>query len=893
MNQSFEYSRTGKSSLRVELRKTDGTEGGSKRAELSENNRFPNDANQRYFAFSHYLPNDFKVDSVREILFQWHLKATSGITLGASPPLSILINKGRWELNINYDSTDINIYRAQNARSIFFDLGPWEKGKWTDWVIRYDYSAETDGLVQVWKDQKLILEYKGRNFYKGSYPPYFKTGIYKWAWSDTYAKTSKQSILTSRVIYLDNVRVGNKDAKATDFFIDPPVVANQAPSAKITTTNSIQLPVNSVTLDGTNSSDPDGKIAKYQWAQVSGPSIGGLTNAATSVAMVNSLIAGTYQFKLTVTDDQGATSSATTSVVVAAAILNKAPVSKIVTTNSIKLPTNSVKLDGSTSSDADGSIAGYQWSQVSGPSIATLTNSNLSIASAGNLIAGTYQFRLIVTDNKGATGTSTTSIVVSAANSTNKKPIANGGGNKSYQTTASSFSLDGSGSTDSDGSITAYSWNQVAGPGTTELAAPNSETTTVSKFVEGSYKYALTVTDDDGAKATDTVTINIIPAAVGIPQNKAPIALTDGDKQIRLPNSNVQVDGSKSSDADGRIASYQWTQISGPSTATIATPKNAGTAIQNLKAGTYTFQLKVTDNGGLSASVNLSIIVLAAYKKPVANAGKDQSLRLPISSASLDGSSSADPNGLPITYTWKQISGPNTSSIATAGAVKTTVSGFSAGTYQFTLTVKNTANLQDVDTVKLVLLEPIENQAPVIVVTDSLLSNAPWRWQLNGSRSHDKDGSIKNYSWSFISGPVTPVISFPGQAATEVTNLIKGAYKFKLTITDNQGKSSVKEHSILVGDTSSEYSKNENLDIKYWPNPVRDVLKLRISGNDEGHTLIHIFDTNGSRIIEQLSSKLGQVLMVSVPVHQLRAGMYFLSIKVGNNPPITKKFMKY
>lgn len=795
MNQSFEFSRSGKSSLRVELRKTDGTQGGSKRAELSENNRFPNDPNQRYFAFSHYLPTDFKVDSVREILFQWHLKATSGITLGASPPLSLLINKGRWELNINYDSTDINIYQAKNARSIFFDLGPWEKGKWTDWVIRYDYSAETDGLVQVWKDQKLILEYKGRNFYKGSYPPYFKTGIYKWAWSDTYAKTSKQSILTSRVIYLDRVLVGNKDAKASDFFINPPAVTNQAPTARITTTSSIQLPANSVRLDGSGSSDPDGTIANYQWSQVSGPSTATLTNAATS------------------------------------------------------------------------------------------------IATAGGLVAGSYQFRLTITDDKGATATTTSNVTVAAATVANLAPVSNAGANTSYLSSATSFPLNGSGSSDPDGSIQSYAWKQISGPGTSVVSNSAAVTTTVTKFIQGIYKYQLTVTDDKGARSADTVTITIVAASAALPQNKTPIAQTDGNKQIRLPQNSSPLDGSKSSDPDGRISSYIWTQTSGPSTAIISTPTSSGTQVQNLKAGTYTFQLKVTDNGGLSATTSVSVTVLAAYKNPVANAGTDRNLQLPAASIELDGTASSDPNGLALRFSWQQLSGPNTSTLASAGAAKTLASNLVAGTYLYRLTVTNSANLSSSDTMKLVVLPIPENKAPIAVIQDSMLSNSPWRWALNGAGSYDTDGSIASFSWAFISGPVTPTFLSPSGVATEVTNLIAGTYKFRLSITDNMGKSTVKEHNLIITDSSTSAPK-ELLEVRFWPNPVNDILKVRITGNAEGYTLIRIFDLTGTKVLEQVHSKFGKVLNLSIPVQRLSAGMYFLNIKVGNRPEQTEKFIK-
>jgi hypothetical protein len=54
-------------------------------------------------------------------------------------------------------------------------------------------------------------------------------------------------------------------------------------------------------------------------------------------------------------------------------------------------------------------------------------------------------------------------------------------------------------------------------------------------------------------------------------------------------------------DDDGTIASYQWTQVSGPSTATLATAANAITTVTGLQPGSYVFQLTVTDNNGATA----------------------------------------------------------------------------------------------------------------------------------------------------------------------------------------------------------------------------------------------------------------------------------------------------
>jgi hypothetical protein len=69
------------------------------------------------------------------------------------------------------------------------------------------------------------------------------------------------------------------------------------------------------------------------------------------------------------------------------------------------------------------------------------------------------------------------------------------------------------------------------------------------------------------------------------------------------------LDGKSSSDPDGSISSYLWKKISGPVSFSIVSPMDSLTKVKALVAGTYFFELKVTDNGGLSAKDTLSIIV--------------------------------------------------------------------------------------------------------------------------------------------------------------------------------------------------------------------------------------------------------------------------------------------
>jgi Electron transfer DM13 len=75
-----------------------------------------------------------------------------------------------------------------------------------------------------------------------------------------------------------------------------------------------------------------------------------------------------------------------------------------------------------------------------------------------------------------------------------------------------------------------------------------------------------------------------------------------------LPASSVTLSGT-GTDEDGTVASYQWTNISGPTGFTIVSPNNAETVVNNLVKGTYQFQLKVTDNKGITGTDLVTVSV--------------------------------------------------------------------------------------------------------------------------------------------------------------------------------------------------------------------------------------------------------------------------------------------
>lgn len=95
---------------------------------------------------------------------------------------------------------------------------------------------------------------------------------------------------------------------------------NLDPVADAGPDQSITLPVNGVTVNGSGSSDPDGTITTYLWTKISGPSNFTITNPNSVSTTITGLVQGVYVFRLTVTDNNGAQDSDDMQVTVNAAV---------------------------------------------------------------------------------------------------------------------------------------------------------------------------------------------------------------------------------------------------------------------------------------------------------------------------------------------------------------------------------------------------------------------------------------------------------------------------------------------------------------------------------------------------------------------------------------------
>jgi len=132
-----------------------------------------------------------------------------------------------------------------------------------------------------------------------------------------------------------------------------------------------------------------------------------------------------------------------------------------------------------------------------------------------------------------------------------------------------------------------------------------------------------------------------------------PIAAAGPDEVITLPLDSVLLDGSKSSDPDGKISAWQWMKISGPAFFTITKVDSVKTMVRSQIKGIYRFELKVTDDKELSAKDTVQVRVDApGNQPPFACASADQVITLPTNTINLDGRCSNDPDNNIATYAW-------------------------------------------------------------------------------------------------------------------------------------------------------------------------------------------------------------------------------------------------
>lgn len=187
----------------------------------------------------------------------------------------------------------------------------------------------------------------------------------------------------------------------------------------------------------------------------------------------------------------------------------------------------------------------------------------------------------------------------------NTAPIASAGSDQSVDE-QNMVTLDASGSADSDGSISSYLWSQTAGT-TVTLSDPSSIAATFTSPTvtqPDTLTFSLTVTDNDGATATDSISVNVTPV------NLPPMANAGGEQTVD-ELTQISLNAGASNDTDGSIVSYMWVQTAGSSVvlsdSTISNPTFMSPDVDAVE--TLSFELSVTDNEGQTATSSVNIFI--------------------------------------------------------------------------------------------------------------------------------------------------------------------------------------------------------------------------------------------------------------------------------------------
>ncbi len=351
-----------------------------------------------------------------------------------------------------------------------------------------------------------------------------------------------------------------------------------------------------VTLRG-QGSDPDGGAVSFLWDQVEGATVS-LSNHKTAQPTFQApdLNGGNDRlvFHLTVTDNQG--DKDTDSVTVSVSWNNAKPNADAGLDQTVTFG-QKVTLDGSGSTDPEGSMVSYQWNASGGVGTFPATLSGVTPSFTAPSKEGWVIYTLTVTDNGSESDTDYVKITVIPG--TNDSPRADAGDNQNVTEGATVF-LDSSGSTDTDGNIVNRQWTQTAGPDVTFNASAVKPTFKAPEVSDATMlTFALTVTDDDGA--TDTATVTVTVNDSGSAQEDPPTAPTGVTANASADG--IEVSWNVSTGAD----SYMIFRSEMPAW-TGATPKQIAASITglsysdtNAQAGTrYYYWVKARNADGVS-----------------------------------------------------------------------------------------------------------------------------------------------------------------------------------------------------------------------------------------------------------------------------------------------------
>ncbi len=344
---------------------------------------------------------------------------------------------------------------------------------------------------------------------------------------------------------------------------------------------------------------------------------------------------------------------------------NKAPTVSAGSDHKLTLPTNKVVITAR-GSDSDGSIVSYKWVKESGPSSIKLSNSTNAKVSVSQLVAGEYQLKVTVKDNKGSYASDKVKIVVKSSQKKNPPPSGSNGlsysyyeGNWNELPDFSRLSAKKSGKVKNfdlsprrkdayfgfrfagyinikragtytfytksdDGSRLYIGENRVVSNNGLHAARERSGSLYLKA---GKHPIKVIFFEKTGQEILEVryagpgVSKQRIPSSVLYPaegngkknQNPAPAqnkssvvtVYAGSDKSANTSTSPLVLNGRAS--GPNPFREYKWSKVSGPSVK-MSSQHTANLKLSSLKSGTYVFRFKATDSKGNTKSDDVKLV---------------------------------------------------------------------------------------------------------------------------------------------------------------------------------------------------------------------------------------------------------------------------------------------
>ena len=476
---------------------------------------------------------------------------------------------------------------------------------------------------------------------------------------------------------------------------------------------------------------------------------------------------GTYIATLTVTDIHGATASATIQVFIS----NLAPTAYAGLDISVEVGTSFTLTATATDTPSDIPTLTYSWDFDASNGIGIDANGPSVVHAYTH--AGTYIVTLTVTDNNGATATDTVTITVYLT-----PPTCNAGDDITVEAGVTVHFLGSANDTPAHIPSLNYSWDFDASNGISSDAYGVSVEYTYLQV--GTYIVTLTVTDIDGASATDTLTVTV--------QNTPPTCNAGNDITVPQYTTVHFVGSATDTPIDLPTLTYTWDFDASDGIGIDA----VGAAVEHnyTKPGNYIVTLTVRDAHGAVATDTLYVNVTPVYSIPIIDAGTDISIE---QGAQVTFSAIIVKTEYELDSSWFKWMA-NGLVIGTGKEITTNIF-VDVGTFTVTLVV----TLPDTNTITDTLQITVSNRLPTSTFEcPAYLQKGQSTGELVAIVSDiDADILTLSYSWNFGDG--TANVTTKSASHTYTTS---GTYTITLVVTDRFGGVSQCVRTIVVNNTA-------------------------------------------------------------------------------------------